>query len=238
MGATVATAEAARRAGAELRLGSEAKRILVRGDRVTGIATDAGVVACGRLVVAAGPQTRQVVRTAGVDLPLTVSRGWLLETGRVEPPPRYAIDQALWPVQDAMAELLVAPTLADVAAGATEDGGLVSLLLGARPAGHCLIGTSLRRSLVAEPETPETVRRLAERAARVSPVLRDVPVVAAWSGRRSHTPDGLPLVGAVAGVESLSVAAGFSSIGMVTILAACRRIVHGGAEEFDPARFA
>jgi glycine/D-amino acid oxidase-like deaminating enzyme len=109
MGATVATAEAARRAGAEIRPGCEAKRIIVSAGRVTGIATDAGVIACGRVVVAAGPGSRQLVRTAAADVPLTASRGWLLETGRVDPPPRYAIEQALWPVQDAMAEALGPP---------------------------------------------------------------------------------------------------------------------------------
>jgi glycine oxidase len=131
-----------------------------------------------------------------------------------------------------------APTLEQVAAGADEEPGLVSLLLGGRPSGHCLIGTSLRRSLLEEPETPETVRRLAERAVRVSPVLRDVPVVAAWSGRRAVSADGLPVLGPLTGVEGLAVAGAFSSIGMVTIPAACRRLVHGGAEAFVPARFA
>jgi glycine oxidase len=85
---------------------------------------------------------------------------------------------------------------------------------------------------------PETVRRLAERAVRVSPVLRDVPVVASWSGRRAVSPDGMPLVGSVAGIEGLDVAGAFSSIGMVTIPSACRRLVEGGADAFDPGRFA
>jgi glycine oxidase len=110
--------------------------------------------------------------------------------------------------------------------------------MGARPGGRCLIGTSLRRSLLDDPEGPVTVRRLAERAARVSPTLEDVPVIAAWSGRRGHTPDGLPVVGAVPGVEGLLVAGGFSSIGMVTAPAACRRLANGDAGLFDPGRFA
>jgi glycine/D-amino acid oxidase-like deaminating enzyme len=117
-----------------------------------------------------------------------------------------------------------------------EEPALVSLLLGGRPAGHCLIGTSLSRSLREEPEREETVRRLAERAVRVSPLLRDVPVVAAWSGRRALTPDGLPVVGPVGGVEGLEVAGGFSSIGMVTAPAACRRLVSGDVGIFDPGR--
>jgi glycine/D-amino acid oxidase-like deaminating enzyme len=238
MGATTAMADAARRAGVDFRLGCEAKRVLVQGERVTGVATDEGILACERAVVATGPRLRFLLRGAGLDLPVTASRGWLLETERVDPPPRYAIEQAAWPLQDEMAALVGAPTLAQVADGAAEETGLVSLLLGGRPAGHCLIGTSLRRSLLEEPESPETVRRLAERAARVSPILRDVPVVAAWSGRRAVSPDGLPVVGPVPGVRGLDVAGAFSSIGMVTIPAACRRLVGGGADAFDPGRFA
>jgi sarcosine oxidase subunit beta len=237
MAATSATAVAARQAGAEFRLHCEAKRILVRQGKVTALATDDGVIPTERIVVATGPRLRFLLRTAGADAPVSASRGWLLETGLVDPPPRYAIEQAAWPLQDEMAALVGSPTLGEVAAGAADEPGLVSLLLGGRPGGHCLIGTSLRRSLLQEPETPETVRHLAERAVRVSPVLRDVPVVAAWSGRRAVTPDGLPIVGPVPGIEGLEVAGGFSSIGMVTIPAACRRLVRGGAEAFDPGRF-
>ena len=236
MGATTAMAEAARRAGAEFVLGCEAKRLLVEGDRVTSLATDVGLISCGRVVVACGPRVRFLLRTAGVDLPVASSRGWLFETGRVDPPPPYAIEQALWPVQEELGKLTVAPTLGEVAAG-EEEPGLVSLLLGGRAAGHCLIGTSLRRSLLEESETPETVRRLAERAVRVAPHLERVPVVAAWSGRRAMTPDGLPVVGSVPGLDGVDVAGGFSSIGMVTIPAACRRLVGGDTAQFDPARF-
>jgi D-hydroxyproline dehydrogenase subunit beta len=238
MGATTAMAEAARRAGVDFRLGCEAKRILAAGGRVRGVATDDGVVPTERVVVTTGPRLRFLPRAVGVDLPVVASRGWLLETAKTDPPPAYAVEQAAWPLQDEMAALVAAPTLGEVAEGAAEQPGLVSLLLGARPAGHCLIGTSLHRSLLEEPEAPETVRQLAERAVRVSPVLRDVSVVAAWSGRRAVSPDGLPLVGRVPGMDGLEVAGGFSSIGMVTIPAACRRLVHGGAEAFDPARFA
>ena len=93
MGATTALAQAARREGVEFRLGCEAKRILVRGERVTGLATDEGVLPCERVVLATGPWLRLLLRSVGVDLPFTSSRGWLLETGPVDPPPRYAIER-------------------------------------------------------------------------------------------------------------------------------------------------
>jgi len=237
MSATAAMAESARRAGAELRLGDEAKQVLVSAGRVRGVATDGGVIACERVVVAAGPRTRFLLRTAGVDLPISSARGWILETASVDRPPPYAIEQAVWPLQDEMARLVVDPTLAEVAAGETERPSLVSLLMGERPAGHCLIGTSLSRSLLEESEGPDTVPRLAERAARVSPHLRDVRIVAAWSGRRAMTVDGLPAVGPIPGVEGLEVASGFSSIGMMIAPAACRRLVDGESPpEHVPAR--
>jgi glycine oxidase len=238
MGATTATAEAARRAGVRFALGCEAKRVLVKDGRVEGLSTDLGVVRCGRVVVAAGPRVRFLLRTAGVDLPVSSSRGWLLETGRVDPPPSYAIEQAAWPEQEEMGPLSTDPTLGEVAAGATEKPALVSLLLGARSAGHCLIGTSLAGSLLEESEAPDTVRRLAERAVRIAPRLADVPVVASWSGRRAMTPDGLPVAGPFGGIEGLGVLGGLSSIGMITAPGMARRLVSGELGPFAAERLA
>jgi len=238
MGATTAMAEAARRAGARFALGCEAKRVLVTGGRVEGLATDLGLVRCGRVVVAIGPRARFLLRTAGVDLPISSSRGWLLETARVETPPPYAIEQAAWPEQEEMGPLSADPTLREIAAGDADRPGLVSLLLGSRPAGHCLIGTSLARSLLEEPEAPETVRRLAERAVRVAPGLADVPVVASWSGRRAMTPDGLPVIGPVGGIDGLEMLGGLSSIGMITAPGMARRLVSGDLGPFAAERLA
>ncbi|HXV56868.1 MAG TPA: FAD-binding oxidoreductase, partial [Gaiellaceae bacterium] len=238
MGATTAAAEAARRAGARFALGCEAKRILVADGRVAGLATDEGVVPCGRLVVASGPRLRFLLRTAGADLPVSSTRGWLLETGAVDPPPPFALEQAAWPEQEEMGRRSASPTLGELAAGEAQEPGLVSLLLGARPAGHCLVGTSLARSLLEEPEGPETVRRLAERAVRVAPHLERVPVVAAWSGRRAMTPDGLPVLGPAGGIEGLEVLGGLSSIGMLTAPGTARRLARGEPGPFAAERLA
>jgi glycine/D-amino acid oxidase-like deaminating enzyme len=237
LGATLATAEAARRAGADLRTGCAAGRILVEAGRVAGVATDRGVIAAERAVVAAGPRTRFLLRTAGVDLPVAATRGWLVETTPIGNLPPYAIEQAVWPTQAEMGPLARDRTLGELAAE-PEAPGLVSVLLGVHGAGQLRIGTSLSPSLREEPEDDGTPRRLAERAVRVAPHLADVPVVAAWSGRRAVTPDGLPAVGPVPGVEGLDVATGFSSIGMITIPAACARLAGEPDPAFDPGRFA
>ena len=238
LAATVSMADAARAAGARFRTGCEAKRILVHSGRVQGVATDEGVTSCGRVIVATGPRLRFLLRTIGLDLPVVAVRGWLLETDVLAEPIPFAIEQSLWPTQEAMAELSGPPTLSQLAQAPAGAPAVVSLLLGPRPAGSILVGTSLNPSLAEEPEGPETVQLVAERALRVIPRLRDVPVVATWSGRRAVTVDGLPVVGPVPGFEGLEVASGFSSAGMVTAPAACRALAEGTIDPaFSPARF-
>jgi sarcosine oxidase subunit beta len=236
LGATSAVAEAARRLGVVFLLGCEAKRIQVSRGRVTGLVTDAAVLATERVIVATGPRARFLLRGVGIDLPISATRGWLLETGPVEQEPPYALEQAAWPTQAEMGPLAADRTLGELADGAAAEPGLVSLLLGPRAAGQLVIGTSLGVSIQEEPEGQDIVPRLAERAVRIAPHLRGVAVAAAWSGRRAMAPDGLPVLGPV-GLDGLEVAAGFSSVGMVTIPAACRRYL-AGDRSFDPERLA
>ena len=61
-------------AGASVHLGTAAREILVEGNRVTGVRTALGVIATERVVVAAGPYSRRIAATAGIDLPVTMVR--------------------------------------------------------------------------------------------------------------------------------------------------------------------
>lgn len=239
MAATSAMAEAARRAGARIRFGEEVKRLVVDSDRVVGLITDSGRVPADRVVVAAGPLVAPLLARAGVHLPARAVRGWLLQTEPADFDVPYVVEQALWPEQRAMAAMSGTPTLGDVAAGDTSSSRLVSLLMGARPGGSLVIGTSLNASVREDPEGVATGREIAARAISVVPALERVPVVASWSGRRTMMPDGRPIAGRVPGIEGLEVAGGFSSVGMVTIPGVCRALARGRAQpELDPARFA
>src|SRR5215831_5681419 len=63
-------AEAARREGADIRLGVEVKSVVVEGDRVVGVDTNEGRYECGTLVLATGPWAAQLAKTARWRLPV------------------------------------------------------------------------------------------------------------------------------------------------------------------------
>lgn len=64
----------ARASAAHIRLGTEVLEILVRSGRVTGVRTGHGDLATPKVVIAAGPFSRRLAATAGVDLPVTMIR--------------------------------------------------------------------------------------------------------------------------------------------------------------------
>ncbi len=72
--ATLSFADAARRCGAELRVGVGADSIDTDGSSVTGVATNAGYISTPAVVVANGFSSRALVAPLGIDLPLTPIR--------------------------------------------------------------------------------------------------------------------------------------------------------------------
>jgi sarcosine oxidase subunit beta len=67
-------ADAARRAGAEIRAASPVTSIRLDGSRVSAVDTPRGPIATRRVVIAAGPWAAALARTAGVELPVRPCR--------------------------------------------------------------------------------------------------------------------------------------------------------------------
>jgi D-hydroxyproline dehydrogenase subunit beta len=243
--ATLAFAAAARRAGAVFRTHDQAHRLLVDGDRVTGVVVDGGPLAAGAVVLATGPWTRPLAAWAGVDLPVGGARGWLLQTAPLPWTVGHALMDAGWaaPVDPAFPGR--APTVEELAGERPDPEAWTAFALQPGPGGQAVVGASLAASLREDSEHPETVRGLARRALRFVPGLAGVPVVATWSGVRPVTPDGHPLVGPVPGLAGLWVAAGHGPIGVLAAPSTARmlagHLVDGrpdpAAAPFDPARF-
>jgi D-hydroxyproline dehydrogenase subunit beta len=208
--ATIAFAQAARDSGAVIATGTRVTQVIVAGGRVQGLVTDAGRVALDAVVLASGPWLPELWRAA----PVSVGRGWLLRTGRLDFRLPWIVEDAGWPDQDQLGRVARPPTLAEVAHG--HDHPVVqAFVVAQQPGGEALIGTSLSPSLRDSYEGLDMPQRIAARALAAAPGLADVPITAAWYGLRPMTPDGMPLAGP-GGPQGLWIHGGHGSIGMMT----------------------
>jgi glycine/D-amino acid oxidase-like deaminating enzyme len=214
--ATRAFAEAARAAGAELRVGVRAGGVVTRSGRLDGLITDSGRIACDAVVLAAGPWITQL----WPELPVSSGRGWLLRLRDLGLRLPWLIEEMAWPDQEELGRVSRSPSLAEVAAG--HDRPVVeALVLAQQPAGDALLGSSVSPSLRDNYEGLDMPRRLAARAIALAPGLRDVGVAASWYGIRPMTPDGMPIVGALS-AAGVYVHGGHGSIGMMAAPATAR----------------
>jgi len=80
---------------------------------VHGLITDAGRIALDTVVLATGPWLPELWRPA----PVSVGRGWLLRTARLDFNLPWIVEDTSWPDQDQLGGVARPPTLAEVAAG-------------------------------------------------------------------------------------------------------------------------
>ncbi len=211
-------AAAARRLGARIELERRVTELVVSGDRVTGVRTDRGDVACERVVLAAGPLTGAILSGLGVELPLKPLRRWV-----------FVVDPSdAWPWGT--------PFLfcGDQPFYALADSATV------------LVSAAEELEPDAPEAAEEACREVAiERALHRLPGLADCGLRRSWTGLRVLTPDHRPLVGPVSEIDGLIVANGFRGKGVTHAPEAGRLVadhVLGRdpdelAPLLDPARF-
>jgi D-hydroxyproline dehydrogenase subunit beta len=228
-------AEAAARAGADVRTHVEVKRL-----GAGAVVTDAGRVRAGQVLVAAGAWTRRLGHALGVDIPIRPVRGWLALLAPGPPILRHAIHEAAYePTPDPAPARPV--TLERLGLGAlARDGADAAHALGIHQNadGTVLVGASRSAALHEGPESAEALRTNAEHARELIPALAGREVTAAWTGLRPFSEDGLPYIGRLD--ERTVVCAGHGSEGILTGGGSARlaaEIVLGRTPFTDPAAF-
>jgi len=83
-----------------------------------------------------------------------------------------------------------------------------------RPDGRVLVGATEEDAGFDKRTTAVAIRDLLDFAIDLVPALADAPLERSWAGLRPGSPDGLPFLGSVPGVENLSVAAGHFRAGI------------------------
>jgi sarcosine oxidase subunit beta len=185
-----AFAVGARRLGARVEEGVGARALVTERDRVVAIArTDGAQQPCDVAIVAAGAWSAALLAPLGIRLPIETRALQMLLT---KPAPA-----ALDPVVSAFGRKLSLKQL----------GG-----------GAYLIGGGWPADIEDQPGNvwdlrPESVSASLDVAREVHPPTGRCAVARGWAGLEAFTPDDLPVLGPVPGVDGLLVAAGFSGHG-------------------------
>jgi sarcosine oxidase subunit beta len=189
-----AFAAAARRLGARIEEGAVAGTLALDGRRVAAVVRGDGArEACDVAIVAGGAWTAPLLASVGVSLPL-LGRG--LQMLLTDPAPA-----SLASVVGCFGRPLSLKQLDDGAY--LIGGGWPARIPDASVNGWEVLSDSIRGSL--------------EVARAVYPPLDARPVARSWAGIEAFTPDDLPVLGPVPGVDGLLVAAGFSGHGFALV---------------------
>jgi glycine/D-amino acid oxidase-like deaminating enzyme len=208
----------------------EAPRGGVTGVRVGG----GGVVEAGAVVLAAGAWSAAPAATAGLPLPLEPRWGQLV---RLATGPRAGEPLVRHKVVDGSYLASVLSVAADLQ---------VTTVVETTWEGDVLVGSSRARRGFDTTADPAVSEAMLARAARLVPVVRDLPVAAAWAGLRPWLPDHLPAIGPSRRVAGLWVATGHEGAGValgpvtgrVVAQALCGEEPLVDIGPFDPDRFA
>lgn len=223
---TAAYATAARRAGAKIVENCDVLSLQRSGSRITGVETGQGLVAADIVIVAAGLWSRAILASAGVDIAQwSVEHFYLI----ADVAPRLGRDTPSF----------VAPDL--LVYGREEVGGLLVGFFdeNARTIDPAALPEPFTFTLL-DPDY-DKIAPYFDSAVRLFPVLSQAPVRRFINGPESFTPDGLPLIGPLDGVDGLMVATAMNSAGVTWSAMAgdiVARMVAGEAQRFECGQFA
>ena len=197
----LAFAEAARRMGAKILTNTTVTDILTENGRVEGIVTSRGVIKSDVVVNAAGVYAPIIGRMVGIDLPITPRRGQLVVTEPIPPLVKGIMNCSRYIISKFSAH------------GANIPLG-VGMALEQTRAGTLLIGSTREFVGYDRSVTHEAMRAILKRASDFIPSIRELNVIRSFAGLRPHTPDGMPILGKVDGIQGFIMAAGHEGDGI------------------------
>jgi len=190
----------ARALGARVRTHTEVKGIRLEGGRVTGVETDQGRFSAEVVVNAGGVYAPRLGEMVGITIPIQPRRGQLLVTGATRPMIKGCFISARY---------IAAKHNPELAKGKGEG-----IAIEQTESGNLLLGSTREFVGFDRRTTVEGLRGIARRTVAVLPGLSDLNVIRSFAGLRPYTPDGLPILGPVKGVDGFIMAAGHEGDGI------------------------
>ncbi len=233
---TMAFANAAKRLGAEILIDTEVTGFILEDKIVKGVKTSRGEFFAEKVVVSSGAWSGEVASLAGLNFPIKPRKGQLAVTEPIGPFMKATLQCARYNIIKFKPEMIDDEAILRVGASLsieqTEEGGLI-------------IGGTREFVDYEEENTFEAIEMMMRRAIRFFPSLADVSVIRYFAGFRPFTPDGMPLLGKVDGLDGFYMAAGHEGDGIalapITGLLMSELIVDGSCSfdltSFSPNRF-
>jgi D-hydroxyproline dehydrogenase subunit beta len=181
--------------------GLEVEGVAIEGDRVTGLRTSDGLLACDAAVIAAGPWSRALAEAAGVALPLEPRKGQLVRLAASTREERF--------IRHKVVEAGYLGSVASVDAGLQ-----VTTVLETTWEGDVLVGSSRERRGFDLSVDDAVSDAMLEQGFALMPGLRALRRDAAWAGLRPWLPDHLPAIGPSGAVVGLWLATGHEGSGV------------------------
>ncbi len=225
-----ALVKGAKSSGAKIFEHTSVTGIKTRNDKIVGVETSAGEIACDAIAICTGLWSRENAAMAGVDVPVWPCEHFYLLTNPIE-----GISGNLPTLSDHDSHLYI-----------RDDSG--GLLVGCfEPVGKAIDPSRIGKDFAFQllPEDWDHFEPMLENAMHRLPCLADAEIRMLLNGPESFTPDGSFLLGESAETSGLYLGCGMNSVGVATgggagmALAHC--IVHGHTpsdlHEADPKRY-
>jgi len=200
-----------RKQGVSILTRTQANKLIVENNTVKGVSTDKGVINADQVLVAAGGESRSLLKTIGIDLPIRNLPKHVMVTETFKP--------------------FIKPLIIDWSTSSY----ILQLLHG-----NFYIGADIPEQYDVEASNKlEFLRKAAKVWTEYFPWLREVYILRYWTGYYDMTPDHHPIIGPIKEVEGLYVAAGFSGHGFMmapAVAEALAEYMTGGkpvVEEFE-----
>ncbi len=200
-------AYAAKKLGVEILLNTEVTGIIQQGNKVTGVETNQGTILAPLVINVAGAWAPLIGQMVGLELPIKPRRGQIAVSEPVAPYVKGDVLSARYIVAKYNPDILEKSDDRAVQLG-------VGLALSQTEKGNILIGATREFVGYDLGNTREGIKEVLKNATRLVPGLKKMNFIRVMSGVRPYTPDGLPLVGFVKGLEGFFMAAGHEGDGL------------------------
>lgn len=196
---TFAFVKAAQDLGAKILAHTRVNGFRRTSNRIASVKTDKGEIYTGTVVNAGGVYAAQIGALLDLEIPIKPRRGQLVVTEAIGP----IIGRCMLSAQYIAAKFN--PALA-------QKGGGVSIEPTAK--GNFVLGSTREFVGFDNRVTLQGILRIAEHVSRIIPCLKKLNLIRVFAGLRPYTPDGLPILGTVAGIDGFVMAAGHEGDGI------------------------